>query len=64
MHQKYQHLDLQTLVDLLAEETQKYTKAFINGKSDVVEQQRIIIDFLVEEINNRKRRAISDGIDH
>ncbi|OQP57719.1 hypothetical protein A3860_08800 [Niastella vici] len=64
MHQKYQHLDLQTLVDLLAEETQKYTKAFISGKPEEVKQQRIIIDFLVEEIKNRKQRTLSDGVDH
>lgn len=55
MHQNYQQLELQTLIDLLAEETQKYTKAFISGNPREVDQQRVIIDALVEEINTRKR---------
>jgi hypothetical protein len=55
MYQNYQQLDLQTLIDLLAEETQKYTKAFISGNAKEVDQQRILIDALVEEINTRKR---------
>lgn len=55
MYQNYQQLELHSLIDLLAEETQKYTKAFIGGNSKEVDQQRIIIDALVEEINTRKR---------
>ncbi|WP_207515319.1 hypothetical protein [Longitalea luteola] len=55
MHQNYQQLELQTLIDLLAEETQKYTKAFISGNSKEADLQRVIIDALVEEINTRKR---------
>lgn len=57
MYQNYQQLELQTLIDLLAEETQKYTKAFISGNSKEVDQQRTIIDALVEEINTRKRES-------
>ncbi|WP_153825487.1 hypothetical protein [Niastella caeni] len=53
---------MQTLIDLLAEETQKYTKAFIGGNSKEVEQQRTIIDFLVQEINIRKQRMVSDKL--
>ena len=60
MHQNYQQSDLQTLIDLLAEETQKYTKAFSGGNSKEVEQQKAIIDALVLEINIRKQRAVSD----
>jgi hypothetical protein len=56
MHQDYQQSDLQTLIDLLAEETEKYTKAYIGGNSKLVEQQRTIIDFLVQEIKMRKQR--------
>ena len=58
MDHNYQQLDLQTLIDLLAGETQKYTKAFVSGNSKEVEQQRVIIDDLVEEINIRKRGSI------
>jgi hypothetical protein len=62
MHHDYQQLDLQTLIDLLAEETQKYTKAFISGASTEVEKQRVIIDALVMEINNRKRNSFSENV--
>ncbi|WP_205512784.1 hypothetical protein [Longitalea arenae] len=55
MYQNYQQIELQTLIDLLAEETQKYTKAFISGNSKEVEQQRAIINALVEEITSRKK---------
>lgn len=55
MQPDFQQLDLQTLIDLLAEETQKYTKAFISGNTKEVNQQRVIIDALVEEITIRKQ---------
>jgi hypothetical protein len=55
MHHTYQQLDLQTLIDLLAEETEKYTKAFIGGNLQDSVQHRATIDALVEEINIRKR---------
>lgn len=57
MHQDYQQFDLQTLIDLLAEETEKYTKAFISSNSQNGGQHRATIDALVEEINIRKRDA-------
>ncbi|OQP51970.1 hypothetical protein A4H97_25460 [Niastella yeongjuensis] len=59
MHHTYQQLDLQTLIDLLAEETEKYTKAFIIGGLKESSQQRDIINALVEEINIRKREIIA-----
>jgi hypothetical protein len=58
MHHNYQQLDLQTLIDLLAEETEKYTKAFVIGSLQESAQQRAIINALVDEINMRKRGII------
>jgi methyl coenzyme M reductase alpha subunit len=55
MPHNYQQLDLQTLIDLLAEETEKYTKVFVSGSSEENNQQRERINALVEEINIRKR---------
>lgn len=60
MHHNYQQIDLQTLIDLLAEETQKYTKAYISGNPRDVDQQKAIIDALVQEINIRKQRGVSN----
>lgn len=54
MAHNYQLLDLQTLIDLLAEETEKYTKAFVTGSSKESAQHGAIINALVEEINIRK----------
>jgi hypothetical protein len=51
----YQQLDLQTLIDLLAEETEKYTKAFVIGSLKESNQHSAFINALVEEINIRKR---------
>jgi len=55
MAHNYRQLDLQTLIDLLAEETQNYTKAFVSGRLQDCDQHRATIDALVEEINIRKR---------
>jgi len=62
MHHNYQQLDLHMLIDLLAEETQKYTKAFISGYSPDVEKQKATIDALVGEINVRKQNSISENM--
>jgi hypothetical protein len=61
MYENFQQFDLQTLIDLLAEETEKYTKAFISGDLKNTAEQRIVVDALVGEINIRKRRSISDN---
>jgi hypothetical protein len=61
MHQHYQQFDLQTLIDLLAKETQAYTKAFIGGRLQDGEQHRATIDALIEEIQIRKRGALLPG---
>jgi hypothetical protein len=55
MAHNFQQLDLQTLIDLLAEETEKYTKAFVIGSLKESAQHGAIINALVEEINIRKR---------
>jgi hypothetical protein len=61
MYENFQQFDLQTLIDLLAEETEKYTKAFISGDLKNTAEQRIVVDALVGEINIRKRRSIADN---
>jgi hypothetical protein len=58
MHHNYQQLDLQTLIDLLAEETEKYTNAFVIGSLKESSQHRALINALVEEINVRKSGVI------
>jgi hypothetical protein len=55
MDQNYQQLDLQTLIDLLAEETRQYTKAFISGTQDEIRRYKANTDSLVAEINRRKK---------
>jgi len=55
MYHNFHQLSLQKLIDLLAEETQKYTKAIRTSNSKEVDLQRSKIDFLVEEINSRKQ---------
>ncbi|NII26325.1 hypothetical protein HB364_14635 [Pseudoflavitalea sp. X16] len=57
MDRNYQQLDLPTLVDLLAEETQRFTRAFISGTQDEILQYKASTDALVAEINRRKKEA-------
>ena len=59
MQPDFRSLELQTLIDLLAEETQKYTRAFISGNQTVTAIHRSTIDALVEEINRRKKAGSS-----
>ena len=59
MQPDFRPLDLQTLIDLLAEETQKYTRAFLSGNQRVTDIHRATIDALVEEINRRKKAGNS-----
>ena len=56
MDHTYQQTDLQTLIDLLADETEKYTRAFAIGSLNESNQHKVIINALVEEINTRKQR--------
>ena len=61
MHHDNQQLELQILIDLLAEETKEYTKAFISGRLKDGTQHRAIIDALVEEIRIRKRGIVLEA---
>jgi hypothetical protein len=61
MHDNFRQFDLHALVDLLAEETEKYTKAFISGDQNKTARQKAVIDTLVEEINIRKSRSMTDN---
>lgn len=54
MELNYQQLDLATLLDLLAEETEKYTKAYTGGDSAETEKSRIKVNALIAEIYQRK----------
>jgi hypothetical protein len=64
MQYNYQQLDLQSLIDLLAEETEKHTRAFVCGSLKEIDQQRAVINALVEEILLRKRGAAFPNADH
>lgn len=61
MHHNYQQFDLQTLIDLLAVETERYTETFTSGGSSHNVEHRVSIDALVEEILIRKRALISNA---
>lgn len=61
MQPDFKAIELQTLIDLLAEETQKYTRAFISGNQLVAAIHRSTIDSLVEEINSRRNAAQPDA---
>jgi hypothetical protein len=54
MDDNYQQLDLQSLLDLLAEETEKYTKAFTSGNSAETTNSRTKVNALIAEIYQRK----------
>jgi hypothetical protein len=58
MDQNFQQLDFPSLIDLLAEETKKYTKAFISGNLLESAYHRAKIDALIAEIVQRKPEAL------
>ena len=51
----YQHLDLQALIDLLAIETQEYTKATTRGVQQEIAMRRAVMESLIAEIKARKK---------
>jgi hypothetical protein len=55
MDRSFQHLELHTLLDMLAEETQNYTKAFTSGALKEVKDRKTVIDALIAEIKTRKK---------
>jgi hypothetical protein len=61
MDRDLQQLELQTLLDLLAEETQNYTKAFISGALTEVKDRKVTIDALITEIKTRKKTVAPPG---
>jgi hypothetical protein len=54
----FQHLDLQALIDLLATETQEYTKAFTRGAQQEIAMRRTVMESLISEIRARKKEDI------
>jgi hypothetical protein len=63
MQHPFQPFDLQTLIDLLAEETQNYTRAFSSGNQLVAGIHKTTIDALVEEINRRKKDMVTGKVE-
>jgi hypothetical protein len=58
MDKQPKQLDVQVLVDWLAKETQRYTKAFISGKQDEIIRCKTIMDALITEIRRRKKDGL------
>ena len=56
--QQYHQLDLQALVDLLANETQEYTMAYNKGAQDEIAVKRIVMEALIAEIKSRKKEDV------
>jgi hypothetical protein len=50
----YQQFEFHTLIDLLAEETENYTRCFTGGKLSEAAEHKAIINTLMEEIKRRK----------
>ena len=57
MHE-YQQLDTQALIDLLAAETQEYTRAYSRGAQDEIAVRRIVMEALITEIKKRKKEDV------
>jgi hypothetical protein len=55
MDHNYQRLNLQGLIDLLAEETERYTKAFTSRNQGDIMYHNANIQALISKINKRKR---------
>ena len=51
-----QQLDFQSFIDLLAEETEKYSKAFISGNLLESAYHRAKMEALIAQIEQRKQR--------
>ena len=50
----FRQIDLQSLIDLLARETEKYTKACIANVPNMIAYHKTIVDALIVEITSRK----------
>jgi hypothetical protein len=64
MDKHLQQLDLQALVDWLAEETQQYTRAFISSASNAtILRHKEMMEMLIAEIRRRKKEdALPPGL--
>jgi len=55
----YDTLDLQTLLDLLAEATEQYTKVLVNnGSPDELDKNKRLVNQLLLEIKKRKQENL------
>jgi hypothetical protein len=57
MNLNYQQMEYQALIDLLAEETQVYTRAFINKNQQEITNRGIGMAMLIAEIKARQREG-------
>lgn len=54
--EKLHKLNIQSLIDLLAKETEKYTKACLAKVPESIAYHKTVIDALIAEINRREGR--------
>ncbi|WP_298737467.1 hypothetical protein [uncultured Chitinophaga sp.] len=57
MKRRFDNLDLQSLYDLLAVQTKRYTSALVNGRRERLVLYQQVIDTIVEEIRLRVREG-------
>jgi lipid A disaccharide synthetase len=58
MDEHFWKLDFQALVDLLAEETQLYTQAFIGSRQSDIDRHKTIIKAIIAEIDSRRSNGL------
>jgi hypothetical protein len=63
MDYNFQQLDLQSLLDLLADETEKYTKAYVSGDLIGTAYFKTKVDALITEIYRRKQNGLLTQIE-
>jgi len=56
---QYQHCDLVTLLDMLTEETRKYTRAIKEGLEEEIYRQSLTINMIIAEIRKRRKETKS-----
>jgi len=54
MNKRFDNLDLQSLYDLLAVQTKRYTSALVNGRREKLVLYKQTVDSLLGEIRRRK----------
>lgn len=59
MKEPFDNLDLQSLYDLLAVQTKRYTSALVNGRREKLVLHKQSIDSLLEEIRRRAKGGAS-----